>query len=93
MTMPDKEFFDELRRQRRERQARNMQRFDPTGWSQHTEWHWWRWLNGERLDYWPSKAKWMYRNKVSTGDVNAFIASREGGNVPADEQAQEEGNR
>ena len=47
------------------------------GWTEHTEFHWSRSLNGHRLDYWPSRKKFQYLGKVRRGDVNAFIAKRE----------------
>jgi len=47
----------------------------PSGWDQHTEHHWSRTLYGLRLDYWPSRKKFMYRRKVMTGDVWAFISA------------------
>lgn len=45
------------------------------GWERHTEHHWSRTLYGLRLDYWPSRRKFMYRGKVQVGDVWAFIAA------------------
>jgi hypothetical protein len=45
-------------------------------WREHTPWHWSADINGERLDFWPSKNKWMFRGKVSTGDVLEFIRAR-----------------
>lgn len=62
----------------KERKARNLSAADPTGWKQHTTHHWSRFLDGDRLDYWPSRNKWQYRCRVMTGDVKAFIAKREG---------------
>lgn len=48
-------------------------------WTKHTEFHWSRMVGGQRLDYWPSRKKWMYRNKVSRGDVYQFIKKKEKG--------------
>lgn len=52
---------------------------DDTGWSKHTRYHWYRTLNGSKLDYWPSRNKFMYRGKVMVGDVEGFIRKREKG--------------
>lgn len=46
---------------------------DDGGWTKHTQWHWSRQLAGSRLDYWPSRKKWMYLGRVQRGDVQAFI--------------------
>ena len=37
------------------------------GWTEHTEHHWSRMVDGHRLDYWPSRKKWQYRGKVRRG--------------------------
>ncbi len=48
---------------------------DPAvGWTKHTLWHWSRDLNGKKIDFWPTKDKWLYDGKVMTGDVDKFIA-------------------
>lgn len=45
----------------------------PAGWTQHSPYHWSRTLNGKKLDFWPSKDKWMYDGKKWSGDVDDFI--------------------
>jgi hypothetical protein len=49
---------------------------DPTGWTQHTPWHWSRRLNGARLDYWPSRQRFRYGGRTMTGDVHGFMRNR-----------------
>lgn len=49
---------------------------DDGGWTKHTDYHWSRLLGGQRLDYWPSRKKWMFGGKVQRGNVQAFIAAR-----------------
>lgn len=71
---------DDFRARRKffkEKRADRLAKADSTGWNVHTEYHWSRQLCGKRLDYWPSKSKFMYNSKVMTGNVNKFIASRE----------------
>lgn len=46
---------------------------DDGGWIKHTDWHWQRELNGKRLDYWPSRKKFMYEGQVMRGDVYDFM--------------------
>lgn len=46
---------------------------DDGNWTKHTSHHWSRSLDGERLDYWPSRNKYMFRGRVMRGDVMTFI--------------------
>lgn len=50
---------------------------DDGGWKKHTAFHWSRQLAGSRLDYWPSRKKFQYQNKVMRGDVQKFIAQKD----------------
>lgn len=43
------------------------------GWVKHTPYHWSRSVAGRRLDYWPSRKKWMFDGRVQRGDVQRFI--------------------
>ena len=49
------------------------QKDDDGGWTKHTEHHWSRTVNGERLDYWPSRKKYQYKGKVKRGDVMRIV--------------------
>lgn len=40
---------------------------DDGGWTKHTPYHWSRVVNGNRLDYWPSRKKYQYKGKVRRG--------------------------
>jgi len=51
---------------------------DDGGWTKHTQWHWSRMVNGERLDYWPSRKKYQWRGKIQRGDVTRIIKSTTG---------------
>ena len=46
-------------------------------WIVHTEYHWSTTLNGEKLNYWPSRNKFQYQGKILYGDVHGFIRNRE----------------
>lgn len=79
-------FWDALKAHKKEKFAADRAQFlaqavaaDDGGWTKHTDWHWSRQLNGKRLDYWPSRKKWMYEGKVSRGDVARFIAKQADG--------------
>ena len=71
------EVFNAMREADKERRERNLNKFDPTGWNKHTEYHYSCLLNGKRLDYWPSRNRFQYNGRVMTGDVVGFIRKRE----------------
>ena len=48
-------------------------RDDDGGWTKHTNFHWSRIINGERLDYWPSRKKFQWRGVVRRGDVMKIV--------------------
>lgn len=65
----------QTRRIQRKR-ALDLAKQKPEGWTVHTEYHWSRTFQGERLDYWPSKGKWRWKGKTMTGRVDEFINAR-----------------
>lgn len=71
------EYFDALKEFYRERRENNLKNANPDGWTKHTTYHWSRILNGKRLDYWPSRNKFQYQDRVMLGDVEGFIRNRE----------------
>ena len=71
--------FRALKAMKKEKREKNLANADKTGWTEHTEYHWSRQLNGKRLDYWPSRNKWQYNGSIMTGNVNKFISKREKG--------------
>ena len=68
--------FNAMRAASNRAKQERLAKADPTGWTQHTPWHWSRYIDGRKLDYWPSKAKWQYDGKVMSGDVKSFVAAR-----------------
>ena len=71
------EYFRDHREHHRIRREQNLKSADPSGWTQHTDYHWSRDLNGSRLDYWPSRRRFRYQGRTHTGDVDGFIRNRE----------------
>lgn len=67
------EGFKLLKEHERERRKRNLAEANPEGWEIKTEYHWQRRVDGELIDYWPSRNKWRYKNKTRHGSVEAFI--------------------
>ena len=68
--------FKQMRIQDKERKAKNLSITNPFGWTKHTDFHWSRELRGNRLDYWPSRNKFMYEGKVMGWNVEDFIKRR-----------------
>jgi len=75
------EVFRGMKKAKQHRKAARLeaaQAEDDGKWHQHTLYHWSRTLCGDRLDYWPSTGKWMWRGKVYHGDsIYGFMANRE----------------
>lgn len=72
--------YDDMKQMSQEKFNKDRQTFmdkalenDDGGWVKHTKWHWSRFVDGDKLDYWPSRNKFQFRNKVQRGDVYAFI--------------------
>lgn len=62
-----REYNREKRARRQAASAARLEAADPTGWSRHTLYHWYRDVNGERIDYWPSTETYQFRKKVFKG--------------------------
>jgi hypothetical protein len=76
--------YDDLKSHFKEKFDADRERFmadaiaaDDGGWTKHTPHHWSRAVAGKRLDYWPSRKKFQYANRVRRGDVMAFIRKQE----------------
>jgi len=70
------EIFNEMRQHDKERKAKNLDNSCSDGWKKHTAYHWSRYLNNKRLDYWPSRNKFMYQGHVMCGNIESFIRKR-----------------
>jgi hypothetical protein len=70
------EEFDFLKREAKLRKKANLQNANPEGWTQHTEFHWSRILQGDRMDYWPSTNRFRYRGVTRYGGVEGYIRNR-----------------
>lgn len=77
-------FWDVLKAHKKEKFDHDRETFlakakeqDDGGWIKHTEYHWARFVNGERLDYWPSRSKFQYKGAVQRGNVLNFIKQQE----------------
>jgi len=71
------DLFNALKEHNKERKRKNLESANSEGWNKHTAYHWSRTLNDKRLDYWPSRNKFQYENRMMYGDVDGFIRKRE----------------
>ena len=74
------DLWDALKRHKKEKFNADRDAFlreavgdDDGGWTKHTDFHWSRIINGERLDYWPSRKKFQWRGVVRRGDVMKIV--------------------
>ena len=67
------EDYKVMRQRKKERGRNNLASANKDGWKIHSTYHWSREVNGQRLDYWPTKNKFQYDGRIMTGDVIKFI--------------------
>lgn len=70
------EDFKFLRFLNKQRRAENLANATFEGFTKHTDYHYSRLLYGTILDYWPTKNKWCWNDKIYHGDVHKFINKR-----------------
>lgn len=59
--------------ERQARLERNAWNYNVANWTVHTPYHWGRFINGKKLDFWPSRDKWMYNGKVRVGGLADWL--------------------
>ncbi len=69
MSREDYEIFNDIRREKQERRAKSLAKADDFGWSKHSDTHWYRMIDGEKLHYWPSANKWLYKGCYYRGGL------------------------
>lgn len=62
--------------ERHARLARNQEVYDQANWTVHTPYHWGRLVRGKKLDFWPTKDKWMYEGQVRVGGLDNWLKAR-----------------
>ncbi len=74
------DFFNDLKEHNKARRHKNLEEAQKSeiDWTKHTPWHWSITLQDDRLDYWPTKNKFRWRNRTYHGTVDAFIRKRQG---------------
>jgi hypothetical protein len=45
-------------------------------WIKYSIVHWQTTVDGDILDYWPTKSKWRFRGKTQVGNVEKFISDK-----------------
>ncbi len=48
-----------------------------SGWTEHTDTHYSGTLEGTRIDYWPTRNKFMHNGKVICGGIEGYIKKRD----------------
>lgn len=71
--------YRDLRDEQRKKRASSLKKADDTGWTKHTEYHWFRMMQDPRdtdpanqsvlykMEYWPSSNKWYFRGQYYRG--------------------------
>ena len=70
------EVYQILKEEDKARKMRNLAAADPTGWDQKTPYHWQRELDGDIVDYWPSRNKWRWRGRTRVGEIKGWLARK-----------------
>jgi hypothetical protein len=55
--------FRDMTAYKKEKRASRIANTDDKGWSKHTEYHWYRVINGKKINYWPSNGLCMIGKK------------------------------
>lgn len=78
----DDNFYNDFKEWDKLRKKKNLANAEKKsgGWIKHTEFHWSRTVAGKRLDYWPSRNKFMYDGRVMCGGIEGFIKNMENKN-------------
>lgn len=71
-------FRDMKERKKAIKQSRHLSA-DSYGWKKHTEYHWFRYVDGNKLEYWPSTGLCMYQGRKCNID-SRFIKNLIGDN-------------
>lgn len=69
------ELYKAMREDTRRHRADMLAKADVSGWTKHTDFHFSRYFNGERFDWWPSGGKGKYKGRMVYGHsaVNSLI--------------------
>jgi hypothetical protein len=73
MSAEDFAIFKEREEHRKKRRAERLAKTDDFGWSKHTDTHWYRMIHNDKLHYWPSANKWLWRGKYYRGGLPKFL--------------------
>ena len=64
--------FKAQRERVKQRKARRLESASDEGWEKHTHYHWYRFVNGHKMDYWPSTGKVQYKGKMMAYGKNRY---------------------
>lgn len=68
--------FNAMKANAKRHRAEMLEKADTSGWTKHTEWHFSRFFQGERVEWWPSGGKAKYKGRIVYGHkkVNELIS-------------------
>jgi len=72
--------FKALKEDRKEKKKNRLEGACSKGWDKHTPYHWSRFVDGKKMDYWPSTGTVMYKGKrtsISSKKVQKLIGEVE----------------
>lgn len=76
MSREDFQMFKDREDARKQRRAKRLLNTSDVGWSKHTDTHWYRFVDGEKLHYWPSANKWLFKGKYYRGGLPKEISDK-----------------
>lgn len=70
------EDFRAMREETRKHRQKMLAQANTEGWTRHTEWHFSRVINGDRIEWWPSGGKAKIKGRMVYGHrkVNSMLA-------------------
>lgn len=74
------EALNALKDYRKQERKKRLESANPDGWSQHTEHHWYRIIDGRKINYWPSSGLVMIGKKrfnINSKKIQSLIGQED----------------
>lgn len=76
MSADDWDVFRDMRAEKQAKRGARLAAADTTGWSRFCVTHFYRDVDGHRLEWWPSGNKWLYKGKYYRGGLPKWIKDK-----------------
>lgn len=76
---PLREMREERQKLKRAKREARLAEADTTGWGQHTEYHFYLYVDGEfrrKVDWWPNANKWQYKGQMYRGGCPKWLKEK-----------------